>query len=120
MFRYNSAMTKQILKVNSSDLPGLRDLATAIWLEHYPGIISHAQIKYMLERDYAVSALEREMTNGVIMNKLVVDDAVAGFSAYGPLETGQTIKLHKLYLRQSFHGKGLGSTLLKHIEQKSL
>ena len=44
-----------------NELPVLAALADRIWRAYYPGIISQGQIEYMLERGYAIPALEKEL-----------------------------------------------------------
>ena len=45
----------------AADLATLAKLAQLIWQQHYPAIISQAQIDYMLARRYAVPALQAEI-----------------------------------------------------------
>lgn len=97
-------------------LADIQQLAHRIWFEHYPGIITEAQIIYMLERDYAVQSLTHDLADGVSIDRLLVDDELRGFAAYGPYGDAQDFKLHKLYVLKSFHGLGLGSMLLRHLE----
>ena len=40
-----------------------------------------------------------------------------GFCGYEPI--GRELKLHKLYLEVSEHGRGLGSQMLKHVEDQA-
>ena len=47
----------EILPVSEEHLPALAELAGVIWRQHYPGIISHEQIEYMLGKMYALDVL---------------------------------------------------------------
>jgi GNAT superfamily N-acetyltransferase len=108
----------EIKRASLNDLPAIRDLAAVIWHEHYPGIISVAQIDYMLARMYDLATLRREMqSEGVRFEKLLVAGALAGFASYGPIKPPGVWKLHKLYLLRAHHGSGLGSRLLQHCER---
>jgi ribosomal protein S18 acetylase RimI-like enzyme len=98
-------------------LATLSRLARKIWYQHYPGIITEAQIEYMLARDYALDTLRDDLDRGIWMDIMRIDQEVVGFSAYGPTLTEGEIKLHKLYLLGSRHGQGLGSSLLERAEQ---
>jgi|TARA_B100001964_G_scaffold240422_1_gene310177 hypothetical protein len=40
----SSAAGAKILAAGPDDLPDVKDIAYAIWYEHYPGIITHKQI----------------------------------------------------------------------------
>lgn len=106
----------QILPANSSHLQEIKDLAHNIWHEHYPSIISREQINYMLQLDYDIPKLQLDLESGVFLDRLVVDDQLQGFAAYGKTDLAGQIKLHKLYLNSPYHGKGLGSAFLHHIE----
>lgn len=103
----------QIEPAQVKHLPAIRDLAGVVWRTHYPGIISAAQIDYMLEWMYALETLEAEMqTQGICYERLLVDGELTGFAAFGPTNDPLTFKLHKLYLHPSAHGRGLGTRLL--------
>jgi diamine N-acetyltransferase len=51
-------MTVSIERATSEHLPEIAALAERVWRAHYPGIISHAQIEYMLARMYSICACE--------------------------------------------------------------
>jgi diamine N-acetyltransferase len=113
-------------------------LAHEIWLEHYPGIISHRQVRYMLDQGYSIDRLSQDVTEGIRYHLLYIDDQPAGFSAYSTTfsktvsnavsnavpnavpkavsTADRAAALHKLYLRSAFHGQGIGSMLLSHVE----
>lgn len=121
--------TIKIVPATPERLADVRKLAVRVWHAHYPGIITHKQIDYMLDRDYAVSALAESLDNHVCIDLLEVDAEPVGFAAWGPSPVGDReprltqlphaeitgAKLHKLYLDASFHGQGLGSMLLAHV-----
>ena len=113
-----SSADVKILNAGQDDLPAIQDIANTIWYEHYPGIISHRQIAYMLALDYSLDAMNEDLAMGISMDKLLVDETLAGFAAYGPTGREEVVKLHKLYLLQSFHGQGLGSMFLAHVEDE--
>jgi len=84
-------------------------------VDHYPGIITHRQIEYMLDRDYSSEALRRDLGEGIAIDLLALEDEISGFAAWGPAACASHAKLHKLYLTQSFHGRGYGSMLIRHV-----
>lgn len=99
-------------------LPALAKLAGVIWRQHYPGIISHAQIDYMLGKMYALDTLRAELRqHGVLFYRLLVADRFVGFAAIGPEAERDVMKLHKCYLLPELHGRGYGSLLLQHCER---
>ena len=100
-------------------MPEIARLAGVIWRAHYPGIISAAQIDYMLAKMYALETLQKEMRElGIRYERLVAGRELAGFASYGPTEQIGVFKLHKLYLDPARHGRGLGSVLLQHCERE--
>jgi len=109
----------QIVSVGEEHLPAIAELAGVIWRACYPGIISHAQIDYMLARMYALDALRDEIqSQGIHYQLLFVDSKPAGFASYGPSSEPRVMKLHKLYLLPELHGRGLGSYMLQQVERE--
>jgi diamine N-acetyltransferase len=110
----------QIVPATEADLPALSELASVIWRQHYPGIISTAQIDYMLERMYALEILRKEMRlQGIHFRRLLADKKFAGFASFGPADKPGVMKLHKCYLLPELHGQGYGSLLLQHCEREA-
>lgn len=107
--------TPRIRTAGIDDIGTIQEIATRVWMDHYPGIITRRQIDYMLNTDYSTEALRDAFSNGIAFDLLSVDDVVRGFAAYGATESEACVKLHKLYLDTSFHGQGLGSMLLQHV-----
>jgi len=105
-----------------SELLTVQSLAHKIWFEHYPGIISHRQVSYMLEQGYSTNRLLQDVDENICYHLLYIAGEPAGFSAYSTAVAteGQpgAAHLHKLYLLTSFHGKGIGSTLLRQAENQ--
>lgn len=110
----------EILPATEEHLPALAALAGVIWREHYPGIISRAQIDYMLDRMYALEVLREELRGKQIcFVRLLVDGRFAGFASFGPQPEPGVMKLHKCYLLPEFHGRGYGTLLVKHCEAEA-
>ncbi len=109
----------QIIPATEADLPAISGLAGIVWRACYPGIITRAQIDYMLARMYALDVLRDEIrSQGIRYDLLLVDGKPAGFSSCGPTAEPGVIKLHKLYLLPELHGRGLGSRLMQHVERE--
>lgn len=100
------------------DIPVLRSLAESIWRSCYPGIISTAQIDYMLERMYAPAVIREEMTSGTHWTLALQGDRPVGFMAFEPDATA--IRLHKLYLLPELHGQGHGQRMLEQVQSEAL
>jgi ribosomal protein S18 acetylase RimI-like enzyme len=109
----------KIIRTTEEHLPVIAELAGLIWRACYPDIISRAQIEYMLARMYALDTLRGEIrSEGIRYDLLLVNNQPAGFAAYGPTPEPDVMKLHKLYVLPELHGRGLGSLLLRHVEQQ--
>jgi len=109
----------QIIRATEVDLPIISALAGVIWRACYPGIITGAQIDYMLARMYALEVLRDELhSQGISHDLLLVDGKPAGFASYGPTAEPGVMKLHKLYLLLELQGRGFGSYLLQHVERE--
>jgi GNAT superfamily N-acetyltransferase len=116
---HDNVARSQIIRANEADLPAISELAGVVWRACYPGIITHAQIDYMLARMYSLDMLRDEIrSQGIRYDRLLVDGKPAGFASYGPTSELAVMKLHKLYLLPELHGRGLGSRLLQHVERE--
>jgi len=110
----------EILPVDEAQLTVLSELAGTIWRQHYPGIISHAQIDYMLGKMYSLALLREDVhLRNIRFYQLMADGRMVGFGAIGPLAAPGVWKVYKLYLLPEFHGRGLGSRLLQHCEAEA-
>ena len=107
-----------IRRAGDADLATISTLAGRIWRAHYPSIISHEQIEYMLEQMYDVEQLRRDAQRGVVYELILEGDRAFGFCGYEETGGGE-LKLHKLYLEVSEHGRGLGSRVLRHVEDEA-
>ena len=106
-----------IAAATRADLAGVRQLAGVVWRRHYPGIITHAQIDYMLGRGYSDDALARFLDEpGAGLALASVDGAPVGFAAWCRADAAATTKLDKLYVLPERHGHGVGRRLLSHVE----
>jgi ribosomal protein S18 acetylase RimI-like enzyme len=98
----------------ASDIPVVQALARDIWHRHYPGIISHEQIEYMLAHGYSRDALARFVTgDDAALVLAVIDDRAVGFAAWYRVDAATT-KLDKLYVLPEHHGAGVGRALIEH------
>ena len=101
----------------AADLPVVVRLAEAIWRAHYPGIIAHEQIDYMLARGYTLDALApflHESGSGLAIARARGEPV--GFAAWYRPDEPATTKLDKLYVLPSQHGRGVGRALVAHVE----
>ena len=105
------------------DLPAIAALARLIWDAHYPGIISRAQIDYMLSRAYGPEKLACELAASGhwfdLLRRAGGEEPIVGYANYWLVEGAPEMKLDKFYLLEQCRGQGLGSRLLRHVEARS-
>ncbi len=90
-------------------------LAGVTWRAHYPGIISVAQIEYMLAQRYNVSVIRGELERGgAHWDVLRADGVMAAFASYFANERSRMAKLDKLYVHPAHQRKGYGGLLIDH------
>ena len=95
------------------DIPAVIELAGKVWRAHYPDIIGHDQIEYMLERGYAFDALAKFVDGPQSGIDLALHgDALIGFCAWMLREGGRDLKVDKLYVDVEHQRGGVGGTLI--------
>lgn len=106
-----------IRRASDADLETVSALAGRIWRAYYPAILPPGQVEYMLRWMYDVARLRSDVGRGVVYELLFEGERPLGFCGYEALP-GE-LKLHKLYLEVAEHGRGLGSMLLRHVEDEA-
>src|SRR5262249_7213815 len=110
--------TIELKRARRDELSDVQRLAGIIWRAHYPGIITHAQIDYMLERGYALPVLEGLLSgHDRGLELAMVDGEIAGFAAWYMTEDRAAAKLDKLYVLQSRQRLGLGGRLIARVAE---
>ena len=108
------------LEALREDFSIVAQLGETIWREHYARIISQAQIDYMLNNRYSAENLRRYVNaNDRWLDILKLDEQAVGYCSYALTEEAGTMKLEQFYLLAEFRGKGLGSLMLRHVEEQS-
>lgn len=114
MSKHGLAGNIAIKAASTEDIPTIIQMAQRIWRAHYPGIISDAQIDYMLSTLYAPERIAGEIAeSGVAYFLAEQDGSAVGFAAVGPTENADIATLHKLYVVPELHRSGIGGALLK-------
>lgn len=107
-------------KATEDDITLICSMAGKIWREHYPSIISTAQIDFMLQSRYSPDAIRGGMRKGEnYFLAFAGDDPVA----YASVELKEGVYfLHKFYVDVSKHRAGIGQRffyyLLEQLDMK--
>lgn len=97
------------------DVEAVAALAREIWHAHYPGIISVAQIEYMLAARYEPRVIRAELARpDVWWYKLVQGQRMVAYAAL-QLESG-ALKIDKLYVHPQWQRRGCGERLIAQAE----
>ena len=94
------------------DIPLIQSLSRTIWEQTYPAIISREQIEIMLGHMYDTATIRDELEKGVAWEIVEENRLPIGYlscSMTGPHEC----KLHKLYILESHHSRGIGRRCLR-------
>ena len=120
MERTDATPDVQILPLREEDVPDLVRLAREIWYAHYPSIITVEQIEYMLDQRYRPDTICGQLANGTVWwDKLLLGGAMVAFASYELSEHADAMKLDKLYVRYDLRGRGFGSLLMRHVEERT-
>lgn len=100
-----------------SNIPVIQRLSERIWRSHYPGIITLAQIDYMLEKMYASDVIKDEMEQQRYRYVVVSDqNEPIGYLAFRHEDKTASILLGKIYLLPLYHGKAVGRQMLQYVK----
>lgn len=112
--------------ITEADLPVLRDLAGAIWRQHYTGIIPAAQIEFMLMARFDDESLREQLrAKDRWLELLRVSGTPVGYCSceLTDAESGKTgpsaLKLGQLYVLESHRRRGLGGIMLRHVDRRA-
>lgn len=115
-----SIIRAKLEPLREADFNAVTELATTIWRSHYAKMVSIGQIDYMLKSRYTPESLRRYLNSAERWFELLrVEGKLVGYCSYSLTSDPGEMKLEQLYLLESFRGKGLGGTMLRHIETEA-
>lgn len=109
-------MSIKISKVETDEeLREVSGLASEIWHECFPGIISVEQIEYMIEKFQSYRAMTEQVFNqGYSYLAVREDNELCGYIGIKP-EDDERFFLSKLYLCADKRGRGIASAMLNRV-----
>jgi ribosomal protein S18 acetylase RimI-like enzyme len=109
-----------IVPLRAADVPALAALAREIWRAHYPGIISRAQIEYMLAERYDEAVIHEELKRKDLWwAVLMLNGQMTGYTSYflagAVTRDAGEMKIDKLYVHPQAQRQGYGGRLIHHV-----
>jgi ribosomal protein S18 acetylase RimI-like enzyme len=106
----------EVRPVAPEDVAAVVTLARDIWHLHYPGIITPAQIDYMLDQRYQPTRVLDELAQPDIWwDQAFLGTARVGFASCHFLPASAEMKLDKLYVHPSAQRQGVGQALTRAV-----
>ncbi len=103
-------------RVEKKDIKGLALLASEIWHEYWPCILTSEQIDYMVDKFQSENAIINQIENeNYTYYFLKVDEKTAGYT--GVSDCKDYLFLSKLYIKKEFRHKGLGKKAFEEIKK---
>jgi ribosomal protein S18 acetylase RimI-like enzyme len=104
----------RLLTAGPAEADEIESMARKIWPAAYAGIISDAQIEFMLHWMYSPSKLIAEMNQeGIFYHWILSEGNKAGFIAAGPSPEDESVhQLYKFYLLPARQNLGIGSSAM--------
>lgn len=106
----------ELKKVKKEEIKTLAELASEIWHEYWPCILTPEQIDYMVENFQSENAIKEQIANeNYTYYFLIIDGEVAGYT--GVSEKGEYLFLSKLYIKKEFRHQGIGRKAFDEIKK---
>ncbi len=107
----------QFIKVESdTQIEILAELASEIWHEYWPCILSPEQIDYMVEKFQSYDAIKNQMTNENYIYYFLEDNNIL-IGYFGVSIKDNSLFLSKLYIRKEMRGCGCGKLAFNKVFQ---
>lgn len=105
----------KLVKVKENGINELAELASEIWHEYWPCILTAEQIDYMVEKFQSKKAIKEQIKNeNYVYYFIKVDNEIAGY--VGVSDKKDYLFLSKLYIRKEFRHQGLGRLAFNEIK----
>lgn len=95
------------------------ELAHEIWRQHYKGILSSAQIEYMLEKFQSAKQIAIDSSGGYAYFILERIGTPVGYMGVKANDPAGKLFLSKIYILEEFRGKGYAKDALAQLEKRA-
>lgn len=103
-----------LVPVGKDQIGRLAEMASAIWHEYFPCILTEEQIDYMVDKFQSERAVTDQIENGGYRYFFITYwGNRIGYTALKPEQ--KTLFISKVYLSVEYRGKGLGTLAVKEI-----
>jgi ribosomal protein S18 acetylase RimI-like enzyme len=108
----------EITKAGIESIPIIQHIANITWSKAYKEIITNEQLEYMLNKMYSADSLKNQIQ--VLEHQFILanfENKPVGFASFNIKQSipEKIVKLHKIYVDPSRHGKGIGKSMLQYI-----
>lgn len=104
--------------IKAENIKELSELASNIWHEYWPVILTPAQIDYMVEKFQSENAIKSQIENENYAYYFITENN-QNVGYFGFADHHDYIFLSKLYISGSHRGKGLGRKAFEKIKELS-
>lgn len=104
--------------IKAENIKELSELASKIWHEYWPEILSPEQIDYMVEKFQSEHAIKSQIEKENYTYYFIKENS-ENVGYFGISEHNDYVFLSKLYITGSHRGKGLGHKAFKKIKELS-
>ena len=106
----------ELIRAENDSIEKLAQLASGIWHEYWPCLLSDEQIEYMVEKFQSARAIKEQIKNDNYTYYFIVSEGeIAGYA--GISDKKDYLFLSKLYIKKDFRHKGLGKLVIEKLKQ---
>lgn len=106
----------EFIEVKNADIKELAALASDIWHEYWPALLSAEQINYMIENFQSEKAVIRQYQDENYTYYFITESGL-NIGYFGISEQQDYLFLSKLYLSKEYRAKGIGTKTFNKVKE---
>lgn len=106
----------EFIEVKNADIKELAALASDIWHEYWPALLSSQQIDYMVDKFQSENAIIRQYQNENYTYYFITESGL-NIGYFGISEQQDYLFLSKLYLSKEYRAKGIGTKTFNKVKE---